>query len=233
MASAQAPTGAPTMADSMRMVAAMGVVGLVASTLIVLTYTQTRPVIAKNKQRYLNEAVYAVLPGAESQRPLLLTGDGAFVPASKAAAVAGLTVYAGYNKSGELVGFAIPASGQGFQDRLALLYGYDATRQVVVGMKVLESRETPGLGDKIEKDPAFRANFEALDVALDAAGTALAHPLALVPAGTRQSGWEVDSITGATISARAVTTILRESGSTHLPGLQQAVAAGIPDGGGD
>ena len=29
----------------------------------------------------------------------------------------------------------------------------------VIGMKVLESKETPGLGDKIEKDSAFVAEF--------------------------------------------------------------------------
>ena len=46
----------------------------------------------------------------------------------------------------------------GYQDVIRiLLYGYSPEHQAIVGMRVLESRETPGLGDKIEKDPAFLA----------------------------------------------------------------------------
>ena len=47
-------------------------------------------------------------------------------------------------------------------------------------MQVLASKETPGLGDKIEKDAAFLANFEALDVAGAADGQTLQHPIEAV-----------------------------------------------------
>jgi Na+-translocating ferredoxin:NAD+ oxidoreductase subunit G len=48
------------------------------------------------------------------------------------------------------------------------LYGYNPSTQTVVGFYVLESKETPGLGDKIEKDENFLANFRELSVALSA-----------------------------------------------------------------
>ena len=36
----------------------------------------------------------------------------------------------------------------------------------MIGLQVLSSNETPGLGDRISKDAAFRKNFEALDASL-------------------------------------------------------------------
>jgi electron transport complex protein RnfG len=40
-----------------------------------------------------------------------------------------------------------------------LLFGYDPEQQKIVGFYVLESKETPGIGDKIEKDP-FLSNMK-------------------------------------------------------------------------
>ena len=109
------------------------------------------------------------------------------------------------------------ASGQGFQDVLRLLYGYAPDRAAVVGMKVLESKETPGLGDKIEKDAAFKANFESLSVRLGPDARSIADPITLVKPGEKTEPWQVEAITGATISSRAVATILRESTGSRIP----------------
>ena len=73
-------------------------------------------------------------------------------------------VFAGFDADGDLVGYAIPADGPGFQDIIGLLYGYLPAERRITGMEILESRETPGLGDKIYKDAAFVANFDALAV---------------------------------------------------------------------
>jgi electron transport complex protein RnfG len=84
---------------------------------------------------------------------------------------------------------------------------------------VLDSRETPGLGDKIEKDPAFLANFERLDVSLSKDGTALAHPIVAVKHGKKTSPWQIDAITGATVSSFAIGDILRDSAGKWVPRL--------------
>jgi electron transport complex protein RnfG len=88
---------------------------------------------------------------------------------------------------------------------------------------VLESRETPGLGDRIENDPGFLANFERLDVALAPDGAGLAHPIAAVKQGTKQAPWQVDGITGATISSAAIARMLRESASLWLPRVRPRI----------
>jgi electron transport complex protein RnfG len=88
-------------------------------------------------------------------------------------------------------------------------------------MKVLESKETPGLGDKIMKDARFRENFDALDAGLNDDGTSLAHEITLAKHGEKTDAWQVEAITGATISSRAVTNILRESTAGAVPVIQK------------
>jgi electron transport complex protein RnfG len=87
----------------------------------------------------------------------------------------------------------------------------------VVGFYVLESKETPGLGDKIEKDPTFLANFEDLDVSLSTDGQTLEQEVTMVKSGTKRNPWEIDAITGATISSRAITEIIGTSMAEMAP----------------
>ena len=112
---------------------------------------------------------------------------------------------------------AIEASGLGFADVLRILYGYDPEKQAVVGFYVLESKETPGLGDKIEKDDNFLANFIALDVSLNENQDALKNKVVPVKQGDKENAWEVDGITGATISSRAIGNIIGESTERLVP----------------
>jgi electron transport complex protein RnfG len=82
---------------------------------------------------------------------------------------------------------------------------------------VLESKETPGLGDKIMKDADFIANFEALDTKLGDDGESMVHPIELAKHGEKTDPWQVEAITGATISSRAVANILRASTAQTVP----------------
>jgi electron transport complex protein RnfG len=111
-------------------------------------------------------------------------------------------VYGGYDELGDFVGYAMPAAGPGFQDTIGLLYGYQPDEKIVVGMEVLESRETPGLGDKIYKDAAFVGGFSALSVVPE---------IIAVKKGTKTRPNEIDAITGATISSKAVVRIINET----------------------
>jgi hypothetical protein len=52
----------------------------------------------------------------------------------------------------------------GFQDVILVMFGFDPEAGRVLGMRMLESKETPGLGDKIFKDEAFVAQFDVAEV---------------------------------------------------------------------
>jgi len=206
--------------NSRKMLTAMVGIGLMCALLIVLTYEGTKPIIADNKAEALEQAIFKVLPGTATTAAYAWNAE-TFVPAAEQADD-GQRVYAGFSESGTLTGFALPAVGQGYAGNIRVLYGYDPEQEAVVGFYVLESKETPGLGDKIEKDPAFLANFEELSVPLNAAGDALEHKIRYVKSGEKQNPWEVDGITGATISSQAVSEALRESTAEWVPKLHQA-----------
>ncbi len=203
------------------MLRAMVGIGITCGLLIVLTYECTSPIIEDKRATALEQAIFRVVPGTDQTRTFRWTENEGFVQVEGATATDGELVYAGYDASGQLRGLAIPAGGQGYADVIRILYGYDPERQAVVGFYVLESKETPGLGDRIEKDPAFLANFEALEVPLNAEGTAVANPIVAVNSGEKTQPWEVDCITGATISSRAIADMLSASTARWTPLIQQ------------
>ena len=85
----------------------------------------------------------------------------------------------------------------------------------------MESKETPGLGDKIQSDPTFLSNFEALDVRLTDDGSAIKNPIEMAKNGNKHNPWQIEAITGATISSRAVTKILNQSTEEYIPIIEK------------
>lgn len=208
-----APSGDST--SSFRMIATMAGIGLFCGILIVVTFQSTFSIIKENKRVALEKAIFEVVPGAVERTTFaLVDGKLEVLEGEDDTAV---KYYACYDGDKELVGIAVEASGQGFQDILRVLYGYSPPRNAVVGLKVLESKETPGLGDKIETDPEFRANFEALRVELQSDMTSIVNPIEMVKEGKKTDPWQVEAITGATVSSRAVATLLQKSTAVTVP----------------
>lgn len=203
-------------ASSFKMLQAFVGIGLICALILVVTYEGTLPRIQKLRAEALEKAIFKVIPGMASKKTFIYDENKGFTEYQGKEASDKL-VYAGYDDQGQLVGVAIEASGQGFADILRILYGYDPKKQAVVGFYVLESKETPGLGDKIEKDPEFLANFKALDVSLDEAATNIKNKVMLVKKGEKENPWEVDAITGATISSKAIGNIIATSTEQWVP----------------
>ncbi len=205
-------------ASSVRLVASLGVAGLLSGVILVGVYLGTLPAIERNRAEAMTSAVYRVLPGTtrietfevRDGEPVRYEGPEGTLPKGEA-------VFAGYGEDGHLVGFAIPAEGSGFMDTIKLVYGYEPTDRKIVGMEVLDSRETPGLGDKIVSDPEFHANFDAL---------ATEPRIVPVKKGKKTAPNEVDCITGATISSEAVVRILNDSTGRWRPIVDRMLASG-------
>ena len=193
---------------SARLVATLSLAGLLSGLIIVAVYEATLPTITAYKAKVLREAVFKVLPGISSLRRLAYRDNR--IVAVEQEAKDQEAVFGGYDAKGKLVGFAIPSAGPGFQDTIRLLYGYLPDQRKVVGMEILESRETPGLGDKIYKDAAFVANFENLSIDPE---------IVTVKKGRKSAPNEVDAITGATISSKAVVRIINQGNARWLPRL--------------
>ena len=201
-------------------------IALFAGLAIALAFELTAPHVARERTAAIADAVLDVLPGAVVWQGFALDSDGSLAPLASGAT--GAALYAGYDSAQRLVGFAVPAQGMGYQDRIGLLYGIDPARRRLLGLRVLESRETPGLGSRIADDPAFAEPFRDLSLDIDAAG--VPRPLGIAR-GKRQAG-EIDGITGATVSSAAVARIVSDSVLAWWPRLTtfQTNLGGTQDG---
>lgn len=206
---------APPLPSSFSLIATLGGIAMMSGLLVVLAFQLTLPRIMENKRVALEKAVFAVLPGATAKTNYFLGAEGLVEVPEDAAGDA--NVFAGYNQSGEMVGLAMEASARGYQDVVRILYGFDPARQCVIGITVLQSTETPGLGDKIEKDENFLANFDCLEARLNPAGTALENEIVTVKNGKKTDPWQIDGISGATVTSTAVGDALRASTNEMLP----------------
>jgi len=199
--------------SSLRLVFSLALAGLLSGLILVAVFLLTQPRIERNRAAALHAAIFRVLPGTSEVSAYVVDND---VPrpyeGEEGSLPRGEAVFVGRNGDGGLIGFAIPASGAGFQDTIGLIYGYDPLRKVIIGMEVLDSRETPGLGDKIIFDTDFLANFAALTVSPE---------IVAVKKGAKTEPNQVDCITGATISSEAVVKILNKSSRRWLPLLEQ------------
>ena len=208
--------------DTRKMVAVLSGVAALSGLLIVGIFQFTLPYIDANREAMIERAIFSVVPGGTAKRVYGYTDNG--VQPDPVGATFGERFYAVYDAAGALQGVALEASGQGYQDVIRILYGYDPARQVVTGLTVLESKETPGLGDKIGKDPAFLANFNELDATVDEGSGLPAHAIVAVKHGKKVNAWEIDGISGATISSVAIGKMLDQGLRRDLPRLRPHVA---------
>jgi len=201
-------------------------IGAFCALLIVSVYIGTADRIAANQARFLAAAVAEVLPAAHSIVAVTVDDAGNLVQTDETPA---LPVFLGYDEGGALIGAVITAEGMGYQDIIRVLFSYSFELDAIVGFKVLDSKETPGLGDKVEIEPHFLANFDALDASLDAGGTALANAIVTVKEGEKTQPWQLDGITGATITSVAIGDILNAGASTWVPVLERDAPTFTPE----
>ena len=148
--------------SSFRLIITLGIAGFLSGCFLVGIYIFTKPIIEKNKAEALKAAIFEVLPNTSSFKTM--EPDGATLKeVPEGSQTEADVIYMGMNDAGEITGFALPGGEPGYADIIGGLAGYQPGSKMVVGFKVLETKETPGLGDKIFKDEEFKSNFIALE----------------------------------------------------------------------
>jgi len=204
----------PEMPSSAKLISTLAVVAMISGLLVVLVYEFTKPIIAENQRLATERAIFKVLPKATSRLTFVVDQNKLTLADDK---TVGELIYAGYDKNNQLVGIALNAAAQGYQDTVRLLYGYQPNSGCITGFDVLKSTETPGFGTKITTDPDFLANFKCLDAKVNDQQTALAQAITTVRHGTKQNTWEIDAISGSTITSNAIGRMLNQSGQALHP----------------
>ncbi len=159
----------------------------VAALALSQVYQLTEEPIAHQKRLEVLRAIRAVLPNIDNEpdKDVIRLPCGKISPGESKE----VTFFRG-RVSGELAGVAfIVESREGYGGRIEIMLGVDP-RGRILGIEILSHLETPGLGNKITQKP-FRQQF----VGKNLKNTKWA---------VRKDGGDIDQITGATISPRAV-----------------------------
>lgn len=98
------------------------------------------------------------------------------------------------------LGYAFLTEGQGYQGPIKILCGVDSDFEQILGIEIIESTETPGLGARIN-EAWFKKQFAALNI----------RSLISYVKGKPQNNSEVEAITGATVSSKAVVDIINKA----------------------
>jgi Na+-translocating ferredoxin:NAD+ oxidoreductase subunit G len=207
MGMTSAPPAVAKNLPSWRLISLMTAAGAVAGLLIVSVYQLTLPRIQHHQGEVMAAAISEVLK-APARLDTLYLVKGALTKRVSDPSARGLErVFLGYDAAGRKIGFALSAIGNGFQEPVTVMFGYDATAHAVIAMRVIANKETPGLGDKIVKDTMFINEFVGVTA-----------PIAGVkPDRKTGASQEVVMITGATISSRAVIQIINNAVARWQP----------------
>jgi electron transport complex protein RnfG len=201
-------------------------IGAFCALVIVVVFQSTAARIKDNQERFLAAAISEVLPVTRTTVAVGLAADGRLASTTETLP---LPVFLSLDESGELAGAVLTGEGMGYQDNIRVLYAYSFEHKAIVGFKILESKETPGLGDRVEIEPHFIANFEALDARVNDDGSGLANPIVTVKQGKKTEPWQIDGITGATITSEALGNILNGSANAWMPVLERDAATIEPE----
>mgnify|MGYP002725712144 CR=1 FL=1 len=213
------PQQAPS-TPGFKMLSVLGGIAMMSGFLVVLVFQLTKPIIAENQRLAIERAVFKVVKGATVRRDYLVTSEGVKPVTAGKSTGEGITIYGAYDDRGKLLGIAVNGAGMGYAGLVHILYSYDPECACIRSFEVLKSTETPGLGDKIITDPAFQANFntsKGLAAHLNAAGASLENAIVTVKHGSKQHPWQIDAISGATITSKAVGKALNQSAQRLLP----------------
>lgn len=180
------------MSLSSRMIIVLTAVGLISGGFLAGVAKLTKERIAFNIQKEIEEAIVNVIPGTVQNQKLYEEED--------------LSIYGGQDESGQSIGYAVQSTGIGFQDKITLMFGINVSLTRIIGLAVIDQKETPGLGAKITDWNAFLQFWENRN----ATGEII---LRKPPAGSLEelSPMEINTITGATISSKKVLEIVNFS----------------------
>lgn len=216
------PVQAPVESPTVPMIRTLGLISLICGFSVTLAYQWTKPYADENQRVTTERAVRAVLPQAAAQKAFVLGAEGVS-PASPESPPED-TVYVGYDAAGKIVGVAARGASRGYADLVHVMYAYDPGCRCINAVRVTKMNETPGLGDKVVKDPEFQKNFEALDVRLDAADGALANRVVTVKHGTKREPWQIDAISGSTVTSKAIGRGINQSAQRLVPRIERHLA---------
>ncbi|MCH9693676.1 MAG: electron transport complex subunit RsxG [Gammaproteobacteria bacterium] len=178
----------------------LAVIAAVCTAMVALTWQLTADRIEKNKTEWLERSLQPALAGlffdSGVTESMLVIPQPHELPGKDAA-----IVYRVYAADKPVAALFVVTARDGYAGPIRLLIGIEMDG-TVTGVRVLEHRETPGLGDRIETGKS--------DWVLQFDGRSL---LAPEPArwAIKGDGGDFDQLTGASVTPRAIIKAIRQT----------------------
>ncbi len=178
----------------------LAVIAATCTALVAFTYRQTESRIAANERALLERSLQPALSGLSYDSGLteskIIVPPPHDLPGSEPA-----IIYRVYARQEPVAALFVVTARDGYAGPIRILVGVD-TEGLVTGVHVLEHRETPGLGDRVESTKS--AWVEQFD------GRSLIDP---TPGewAIRRDGGQFDQITGASVTPRAIVKAVKNT----------------------
>jgi electron transport complex protein RnfG len=170
------------------------------TVLVAVTHSYTAPLIHANDQAFLEQSLKPVLGGIEYEtelsRSILTLPAPHGLPGSEAA-----VIYRVYADGEPAAALFVVSARDGFAGPIKLLIGVKIDGSVTA-VRILQHKETPGLGDRIEASKS--------DWLLQFDSSSLSSPIE-ESWKIKRDGGEFDQLTGASVTPRAVITAVKET----------------------
>ncbi len=177
------------------MLLVLTIVGFISGASLSIVYKYAAPLIAETQEDALREAIFKIFLKADSYEKIC-TKCGSSSCRKKDTE----KIFLVKDKAGKNLGYAFIAEGNGYQGIIRLMAGIKLDLVTLVGIEILESQETPGLGQEITTD-----NFKKQFIDLKTIPV-----ISYVKEQEPEKPNEIQAITGATISSKAIVAILNE-----------------------
>lgn len=180
------------------------VMGSISGVLLVGVDAFTSPMIAKNEELKIKSAVLDALELPYEKETVF----SAFDTQVKAETKGGKVFYKASDGS-----TAFEFRGPGLWGAIYGIASVNADLSTIKTIKILHQEETPGLGARIAEN-SYLSQFK---------GKEFSPRLLFVPQGKARARHEVDAITGATLSSRALEKLLNEALGETLVLLKEKI----------
>ena len=170
----------------LKMLLIMTLFACISGGVLSLVYLYSNPLIEANMLEEERRSIFEVVPKCDAYEEQT-AGEMKYFECT--------------DTSGTVIGYALPAQGNGYQGVIKLMIGLSPDLVEITGISILEQVETPGLGGRISEQ-AFQEQFK---------GVKTDPEVGYVKNQAPEKDTDVQAVTGATISSRSVVTIINRS----------------------
>lgn len=169
-------------------------IGAFSATIVAGIYSLSKPKIVESNKKNVSASYLQVLPELGETKIIDLKKS------ETSSVIKGLLIS---SKNGKPNGYIYTVAPKGYSGEILVMVGFREPNKTISGVKILQNHETPGLGANCA-NPSFLDQFKDKST-----------KKALVVSKQAKTSNEIQAITAATITSRAVTKGINEA-RNHL-----------------